>query len=399
MSSKVIGVRVFSGVFLISGTTIGAGMLGLPLVTGIAGFVPGILMTLSVWLFMYCTGMLFLEVTLWMPDGSNLLSISEKFLGKGGRFFSGVLFIFLYYCLMIAYFTAGAPLFAVAIGVASSSWQSFTIFGSVFMVIVAVGPKCIDRVNIMLSVAMLLAWLILIGEGTSHVHTSHLTHAKWSIMVLATPILFGAFGFHNVIPSLCSYLNRDKRALRIAVFWGSILPLIVYLVWQWLIIGTLPREVIAHTLKSGNEVTSAFRSVTGGRTIILVGRLFAFFAIITSILGVSFSMVDFLGDGFRWVGCRGWKRVWLTSLTFVPPLVLSWLKPNIFVTALGIAGGLGEAVLNGLLPIGLFWLGWYIWRLKSDLSWLKSRGVLIILSLYAVFVILVEVYHLIHHTS
>jgi len=399
MSSNVSGVRVLSGVFLISGTMIGAGMLGLPVVTGMAGFMPGILMTLLVWFFMYCTGVLFLEVTLWMPDGSNLLSISEKFLGKGGRFFSGGLFVFLYYCLMIAYFTAGAPLLAAAIGIAPSSWQSFILFGSIFGVIVAIGPKCIDRVNIILSVAMLLAWLALIGEGTSHVHMSYLAHTRWSITVLATPILFGAFGFHNVIPSLCAYLNRDKRALRIAVFGGSLLPLIVYLVWQWLIIGTLPQEVIAHTLKNGTTVTSAFRSVTGGGHIILIGNFFAFFAIITSILGVSFSMVDFLGDGFRWVGCGGWKRVGLTLLTFVPPLVLSGLNPNIFIMALGVAGGLGEALLNGLLPVGVFWLGRYAWGLESDLRWLGSRGVLVVLSLCAVFVILVEGRQLIRHVS
>ena len=102
MKSKVNVLRVISGTFLIAGTMIGAGMLGLPLVTGVAGFFPGILITLAVWFFMYCTGLLFLEVTLWMPDGSNVLSISGRFFGKGGRLLSGGMFIFLYYCLMIA---------------------------------------------------------------------------------------------------------------------------------------------------------------------------------------------------------------------------------------------------------------------------------------------------------
>ena len=83
MKSTVNVLRVMSGTFLIAGTMIGAGMLGIPLVTGEAGFIPGMVITLAVWFFMYCTGLLFLEVTLWMPDGSNVLSISGKFFGKG----------------------------------------------------------------------------------------------------------------------------------------------------------------------------------------------------------------------------------------------------------------------------------------------------------------------------
>jgi tyrosine-specific transport protein len=395
MKSKINILRVISGTFLIAGTMIGAGMLGLPLVTGVAGFFPGILITIAVWFFMYCTGLLFLEVTLWMPDGSNVLSISGRFFGKGGRLFSGGMFIFLYYCLMIAYFAAGAPLLGEAVGIAPTSWQSFSLFGAIFAVIVAVGPKSIDRANIMLSVAMIATWLVLIGGGGDQVELPRLTYTKWPAMIFAMPILFGAFGFHNVIPSLCTYLKRDKRALRIAIFWGSVLPLVVYLVWQWLIIGAIPQDIIAKTLENGTPITSAFQSVTGEKYFILIGRFFAFFAIVTSTLGVSFSMVDFLGDGFKVIRRTGWKRIGLTVLTFAPPLILAGLNPDIFATALGVAGGFGEAFLNGLLPIGLLWIGKYTWKLKADLKWLENRGVLIFLTLYAFFVIALEAYHLI----
>ena len=394
MKSKVNVLRVISGTFLIAGTMIGAGMLGLPLVTGVAGFFPGILITLAVWFFMYCTGLLFLEVTLWMPDGSNVLSISGRFFGKGGRLLSGGMFIFLYYCLMIAYFAAGAPILAEAVGIAPTSWQGFTLFGAIFTVIVAIGPKSIDRANIMLSVAMVATWLILIGGGGDQVQLPRLTYTKWSAMIFAMPILFGAFGFHNVIPSLCTYLKRDKRALRIAIFWGSVLPLIVYLVWQWLIIGAIPQDIIMKTLESGTPITSAFQSVSGEKYFILIGRFFAFFAIVTSTLGVSFSMVDFLGDGFKVVRRTGWKRIGLTVLTFAPPLILAGFNPDVFATALGIAGGFGEAFLNGLLPIGLLWVGKYTWKLKADLKWLENRGVLSFLIIYALFVIVLEAYHL-----
>jgi len=395
MTTQVNKLRVVSGTFLIAGTMIGAGMLGIPLVTGVAGFVPGLLVTLAVWFFMYCTGLLFLEVTLWLPDGSNVLSISGRFFGKWGRLLSGGMFIFLYYCLMIAYFAAGAPLLAGALGIAPTTWLSFSIFGAIFAIIVAIGPKFIDRANMMLSVGMIAAWFILIGGGGDQVELPRLTYTNWSAMIFAMPVLFSAFGFHNIIPSLCTYLNRDKRAMRIAIFWGSVIPLIVYIVWQWLIIGALPQLVIAGTLKSGLPITSAFQFVTGERYFAHVARFFAFFAIVTSTLGVSFSMVDFLGDGFKVVHRTGWKRIALTLLTFTPPLILAALNPGIFTTALGIAGGFGEAFLNGLLPIGLLWVGKYSCNLKADLKWLENKGVLSFLIVYSLFVIVIEAYHLI----
>jgi len=391
-------LRVVSGTFLIAGTMIGAGMLGIPLVTGVSGFIPGIIVTSIVWFFMYCTGLLFLEVTLWMPDGSNVLSIAGRFFGKGGRLLSGGMFIFLYYCLMIAYFAAGSPLLAEAVsalGLRVSGWQMFALFGLVFGTVVAIGPRSIDRVNIIMSIAMIASWFTLIGSGGSEVDTPRLGYTKWSAMVMAMPVLFSAFGFHNVIPSLCTYLKRDKRALRTAVFWGSFLPLVVYIVWQWLIIGAIPQEEIAKTLADGTPITAAFSSVTGEEGFSRIGRFFAFFAIVTSILGVAFSMVDFLGDGFNIERRKGWRRIALTLLTFIPPFILATLNPGIFTTALGIAGGFGEAFLNGLLPIGLLWVGKYTWKLKADLAWLENKGVLSFLIAYSFFVVGLEVFHLI----
>jgi len=398
MNRQVSFSRILSGTFLIAGTMVGAGMLGIPLVTGVSGFIPGILVTLLVWLFMYATGILFLEVTLWMPDGSNVLSIAGRFFGKGGRLFSGGMFVFLYYCLMVAYFAAGAPLLADAfsmIGLSFSGWEMFFIFGLVFGTIVAIGPKSIDRVNIIMSVAMIGSWLVLIGSGGSEVKIEQLTYRDWPAMMFAMPVLFSAFGFHNVIPSLCTYLKRDRRALRISIFWGSVLPLFVYIVWQWLIIGAIPKEVIAETLQAGTPVTTAFQSITGEAYFVAVGRFFAFFAIVTSVLGVAFSMVDFLGDGFRVPHRKGWKRIGLTILTFTPPFILAALNPGIFSTALGVAGGFGEAFLNGLLPIGLMWAGKYVWKLQTDLKILGNRYLLTLLGLYAFLVIALEVAQLV----
>ena len=88
--------RSLSGTLLIAGTTIGAGMLGIPLVTAGAGFIPAVVMTCAVFLLMLATGYLLLEATLQMHEGANFLSIAKRFLGVPGKWVTGISYLFLY---------------------------------------------------------------------------------------------------------------------------------------------------------------------------------------------------------------------------------------------------------------------------------------------------------------
>ncbi len=385
--------RFISGTFMIAGTTIGAGMLGIPLETAKAGFFPSVIMTILVWFFMLCTGLLFLEVSLWMPEGTNVLSMANRFLGGTGRTLAGGVFVLLYYCLMVAYFAAGAPLlsgfFSGGLGVEMQGWLSYLIFGVIFWLIVGFGAKWIDRTSIILTAAMVVSYLALIGTGSSEIQPKFLYATDWSSMFYAIPILFSAFGYHNVIPSLNTHLNRDKKALRLSIITGTLVALFVYLIWQWIFIGSIPQEIIAEAQSLGLPATQALQSVTGKPLIYMLGKYFAFFAIVSSLLGVAFSMVDFLADGLK-LSKRGNKQMFLSFLTFSPPFIFAGINPLVFDKALGIAGGFGEAVLNGLFPVGLVWMGRYALKLKTESSILGKKWVLALLFAISIAVMVIE---------
>ncbi len=393
MFKKDIG-RVVSGSMLIAGTTIGAGMLGIPLLTAKAGFWPAWTITILTWLFMLFTGLLFLEATLWMPTGSHVLSISQRLLGKKGKVVTGALFIFLYYSLLVAYFAAGAPLlskaFATLTGVSLTGVWSTLFFGAIFTAIVTAGARFIDRTNLILIVGMVTAYLFLIAIGAPDVESERLSVMDWSACYLAAPVLFSAFGYHNIIPSLATYFDKRKKPLVLSIFLGTTLSLVIYLVWQWLVLGLVPISNIEAALAIGAPVTEAMQAVTKNPWIFRLGQAFAFFAIVTSLLGVSFSMVDFLGDGLK-MERRGSKRFFLTCLTFFPPFLFATIDPTIFDRALGVAGGFGEAVLNGLIPIALVWMGRYVMKIDDRRPIVPGgRMLLVVLSLFALGVIAVE---------
>ena len=123
------------------------------------------------------------------------------------------------------------------------------------------------------------------------------------------------------------------------------IPLIVYLLWQYIILGVVPIEDIRRALIEGAPITEAFGNITGSPWIISFGMGFSFFAIITSLLGVSLALFSFLKDGFQ----NKSKGKGLMIMTFLPPLLFVEIFPRGFIMALQYAGVL-VALLSGLLP-------------------------------------------------
>jgi tyrosine-specific transport protein len=386
--------KTVSGTLLVAGTTIGAGMLGIPLLTAKAGFFPAMGITILVWLFMLATGLLFLEATLWMHEGANVLSMSRRFLGRTGKLTAGGMFLFLYYCLMVAYYAAGAPIFMSfleqGLGLAPEGVFGYLAYGLLFGGIVAFGLKAIDRINYLLMVALFLSYFALVGTGADLVSKERFQESQWGAMVFAAPVLFSSFGFHNVIPSLVTYFNRDVRVLRKSIFFGTLIPLFIFLIWQWLIIGAVPEQAIQDALVNGKPATAALQTLIGNPWVMKLGQFFAFFALITSMLGVAFSMVDFLGDGLK-IKRTGKQRALLCLIVFLPPFVLTVLDPAIFVTALGFAGGFGEAFLNGLVPVMLVWVGRYVRQIGGREQIPGGRLVLAILFVLSLSVAVLEI--------
>ncbi|NGX63032.1 MAG: Tyrosine-specific transport protein [Candidatus Anoxychlamydiales bacterium] len=382
---------------LIAGTTIGAGMLAIPLVTATAGFVPAMVITFFVWVFMFVTGLLFLEATLWMPKNANVLSMTGRFLGKKAKILSGSTFVFLYYCLMVAYFAAGGPLFASFIDaifqITLKGWAIYAIFGLFFGLIVGVGIKFVDRVNYILMVALFVSFFTLIAIGNKNVEIEKLFFQNWKTMLFAAPVLLASFGYHNVIPSLTFHFNQNPKLMRYSILAGTLIPFVIYILWQYLIIGAVPTNVIEQTMKAGKPITEALQAITGIGWVQSMGRIFALFAIITSMLGVSFSVVDFLGDGLK-MKRYGKDRFLLCLLTFIPPFILVSLDPSIFVLAIGIAGGFGEAFLNGILPALLVWRGRYKDKLKSSFSLFGGKITLSVILIVGFLVMVLESIHI-----
>lgn len=354
--------HVVGGTLLVAGTTVGVGMLALPIATGPGGFVPSVLIYLVCWAFMLCTGLLLIEVTLWMPKDTSFISMAEKILGPVGRLIFWIVYLFLFVTVMIAHAAGGGAVLSDIIGWHLPSWISTIIYTAVFAPVVYLGAHSVDRLNMVLITGVILSYLGFVAISYTHINVNLLKYAHWGKAWAALPILFTAFTYQVIIPTLMTYMERNIKKVRLAIFFGSSIPLFIYLIWEVLILGIVPIDgtgglIEAHRL--GENAVTPLKQFVQSPSLFTVGKFFAFFAMTTSFIPLALSFFDFLADGLKWKK-QGARRVVLCLLVFGIPLIVALLYPNIFLTALGYAGGISCAILFGLMPPLLVWVGRYI---------------------------------------
>jgi tyrosine-specific transport protein len=120
-------------------------------------------------------------------------------------------------------------------------------------------------------------------------------------------------------------------------------------------------------------------------------RSFSFLALVTSFIGLSWGLFDFLADGIR-ISKKGSNRVLLWILVVCVPLVLASTYPQGFISALESTGAYGDTILNAIIPVLMFWIGYQVQKKPSASKIIGSKLVLAALIVFALAVILYEIY-------
>lgn len=374
---------VFGAALLIAGTTIGGGMLALPLATAEGGFLPALLFYFLTFLFMTATGFLVAEVFLWSKEEVNIISMSSQTLGKWGKLFTWVLYLFFFYSLMVAFLAAGGRFFVGFFEFLgpSSAFFSILLFLLLAAPVVVIGPWAVDRLNSIFMAGLILSFILFIVLGVPHLRLPLLADYHFSQGIFGLPVMFTAFGFQGIVPSMTQYLNRDRKKIRLAILIGSSIALCVYVLFQALILGTVDRDILLEAKKLGQTAIYPLKSIVQVSWFYWIGGAFAFFALITTCLGISLSLIDFLADGLK-VKKTFIGRLKLALLVFIPPFVFAIFNPTIFISALQWAGGIGSALLLGFLPIAMAFCGKYIKKLEKTKTFFTHWLFLLILFLF-----------------
>lgn len=354
---------LLGGALIIAGTVIGAGMFANPTATSGVWFVGSILVLLYTWFSMLSSGLMLLEVNAHYDHGASFDTMVKDLLGQGWNIINGMAVAFVLYLLTYAYIFVGGDVTAKNLNALFETsdiplYVGQLIFFMVLACCVWISTQLVDRLTSVLIGGMVITFFWATGGLLGHISmpvlfdSAEYQHSSYWIYVAgALPVCLASFGFHGNVSSLLKYFNGDAPKVARAITLGTLLALIIYVLWQLAIQGNLPRYAFAPVIAAGGQVSVLIEVLsqfvpTGNMATIL--SVFAYLAIATSFLGVTLGLFDYIADLFKWkddyVG-----RTKTAALTFLPPLVLCLFFPTGFVTVIGYVG-LAAAVWTGLIP-------------------------------------------------
>ncbi|WP_367607060.1 amino acid permease [Legionella sp. W05-934-2] len=359
MNSRLIG-----GILLIVGTSIGGGMLALPIANAATGFWQSTFFLILCWAAMTAGAFLILEANLYLKNGGHMVSMALLTLGKWGSAFTWLIYLILLYTLLCAYISGGSDVLNSLLkkmGYSLSDTYACLLFVIVFGAVVYSGIRQVDWLNRGLMFGKLGAFFFLIILISPYVDVSHFQGGDFHNISGTIMILITSFGFAIIVPNLRDYFEDDIKKLKQAILIGSLIPLFCYIAWDAVIMGSIANEgphSLQSLIKSAHSTSDLAQQLSETIDNSLIQRLFHFFisiSMLTAFLGVSLCLITFLADGFKWQQ-KGLKGGVLFTLTYLPPLIIVLHYPGAYIDALNYAG-IFCVLLLLLLPAIMCWSG------------------------------------------
>ena len=359
-----MNLKTLGSISIVAGTAIGGGMLALPLATAALGIIPALILLVVIWAISAYTSLLMLEINLRSGVGDNVHAITGKTLGKVGQLIQGGSFLSLLFALTMVYLMGGSSLLETRlqpIGITMSNQIAVILFTLFFGGIIAIGVKWIDKISRILFTAMVLLLVVVVSFLLPDVSLMNALNnysttvasgdALQQLWLAAIPVVFTSFGFHVCIATIVRYLDGDAVSLRKVLLIGSTIPLICYILWLLVTLGSLGGEAVHSFGGSLPKLVAALQGLAQSSIISQAIDLFANLALITSFLGVTMSLFDYVAELTRARDdIKGRAKTWL--ITFVPPLLCALYYPDGFFQVLGFAA-IPLVVMIIFLPIAM----------------------------------------------
>lgn len=332
MRKKIFGRHLdfYEAIATLVGTTIGAGIMGIPYVIMKAGIIAGLIDLLVLGFVVMMINLYVGEVCLRTKKTHQLAGFAEHYLGKKGKFAMAVISLLGIVGALVAYIIGMGQITEVLFG--GNTFTNSLIFFIIGATLIYFDLKAIEKAELYLNIFVILILSIIIGVCFFNFNPLNLTYNEINMTTLFVPygvILFALVGA-SAIPAMEKELEFGKEKLKKAVIIGTIIPFVIYALFMISVIGVtgIATTEIA-TIGLGEKI---------GQSMILLGNLLPFFTMSTSFF--------ILGLALKWMFHYDFKikNFWAWILTCSIPLALFLAGANSFIQVIGITG----AVAGGL---------------------------------------------------
>ncbi len=328
--------RFFDAVATLVGTTIGAGILGIPFVVAKAGALLGVSYIIMIGAAIIVLNLYLGEVVLRTHGKHQLTGYAGHYLGKYGKALMAAAMCLMNYGALTAYI--------IGVGLALASIFSITstagsmVFFAVAAAIVYFGLKAVeDSELLMTSIVILVVSLITVYSLLSgRFQPENLAFIDLSKAMLPYGVVLFAFIGALAVPEMNEELGRKKKLLKKAIIFAGAIPLIIYAMFALAVVGITGADTSqVATVKLGEVL---------GENVLLAANLFAVLAMTTSFLAIALAMKEMYNYDY------GIKKEVSWLLACFIPLVAFLAGIKEFIIVLGVTGALAGG-LEGILIV------------------------------------------------
>ncbi len=352
------------------GTIVGAGILGIPYVVAKTGFLYGLCLMVLIGVTFLFLNLFLGEVVLRTKEQHQLPGYAGKYLGRWGKRVMTVSMLIGLYGALTAYLI-GEGVTLHALFRFGSPWLFTLIFFALVSYIVYRGVKTTGKAELFLIILLFLVVTVIGFLSYQNIQLDNLTAKDITkIFIPYGVILFACIGM-PAIPEMQEELGRDKRLMKKALIIGSLLPIILYIVFTFIILGMVGLEQF-ELLQPNQRIATVALSLYFHPLLGIFANLLASLAMFTSFLTIGTALLEIYHFDY------GFSRRTALLLTLSLPLLIALFKLTTFMTILALTGAVAGG-LDGTIITLMYWKAKVLGERKPEYSLPMLRPVGLIL--------------------
>ncbi len=331
------------------GATVGAGVLGIPYVVSQAGFWTGMAVIAALGIATLILNLYMGEVVLRTEGNHQISGYAEKYTGKPGKLLAGAFMIFGIYGALVAYMIGIGNAASAALGGNHILYSlAFLAIGSL---IVIRGIKSLGIAELLITSLMVAVVILIPLFSASNLHMTNLN--GWDVQKLMVPfgVVLFAFMGSAAIPEMREELRRDRKQLRKAIIIGTLIPLVIYILFAAVVVGLVGDGF--SSLKEDERIATIALKLFVHPEIAVLANLFAALTMTTSFMALAYALRGTFQYDFK-----ANKKAAIAATLLVPLAIflIDALAADVtsFIGILGTVGAVTGGV-TGILIVAMHW--------------------------------------------
>ncbi|MDO8660312.1 MAG: aromatic amino acid transport family protein [Candidatus Woesearchaeota archaeon] len=335
-----IQIQLWRGISTLVGTTVGAGMLAIPVVVQTAGFWTGLIVILLVGLAVLLMNLMLGEVVLRTKGNHQLTGYAEKYLGKWGKQAMLVSMLVGIYGALIAYTLGEGASLASLFGGNPAMWSG--LFYIVMAGIIFKGLSVVETSESWLSPLKIMLFVILVifSIASGKLNTTNLSGFSASSLFIPYGVVLFALLGTAAIPEIREETKKHWSNLKKVLIIGSTIPIIIYLLFAIIVIGITGSQT--------TEIATIGLSAVLGSTAGALINAFAVIAMMTAFMALGLALKEMFMFDYEFSRIKAFVAV-----VALPVLALV-IGLQSFAGMIGVAGAFAGGI-DGVLIVLMFW--------------------------------------------